>query len=172
MFSRDDMSEITRLNSTCIKLSSITFSLTISAWVDRLLTTKTNTRQDITHEPMLLQDIIQSFAFIKRWKNRATIIFVKEMPGGKVLEKKFLKVPPIHTNLPLIGLPWSFKPKPNQSNQQSCQNFSLRWKSYLLPHVHPTCFGECWVNRSCNTQAFFSHRAVIWTSLLCFWRGR
>lgn len=35
---------------------------------------------------------------------------------------------------------------------------------------HYTCFGECWVNRSCNRLAFFSHRADISTSLLCFCR--
>ena len=39
-------------------------------------------------------------------------------------------------------------------------------------NVHPTCLGECWVNRSCNRQAFFSHSAVISTSLLCFCRHR
>lgn len=32
---------------------------------------------------------------------------------------------------------------------------------------HSTC-SECWVSRSCSRQAFFSHSAVISTSLLCF----
>lgn len=158
----------------------------------RLLSTKTKS-------PMIpcFFRISYNLVFSSRRAEKKQLWKGKKLPGEKVLEKSFWRclwftliclrlVYPDPSCLNLIN-------PTNKGNHISlqlsklqlevkkilkstlCRNWHDVWVLHSwqeVPRVHPTRFGECWVNRSCNTQAFFSHRAVICTSLLCFWRDR